>query len=113
MPGIHRGCRRGTTYVCMGPASGWCGKQHNSLSAAVKCWKKWRELDWPALGARSAPDRRIIAFTGPPTALRDHPPLVDWLIPRSGLLMWDGTGAPLRGLTRAEERQIPAGVHYA
>lgn len=113
MPSIHKGRCIGTTYVCMGPSSGWCGKQHTTLSAAVKCWRHWREIDWPARGARSVPDRRIIAFTGSSSALHVHPPLADWLIPRSGLLMWDGTGAPLRGLTRDEERQIPAGVCYA
>ena len=74
---------------------------HGSLHAAVRCWRKWRNEDWPASGAWGQPDRRIIGFRPPASAARC---LEHRIIRQSGQFVFDDDDL-LRCLTHDEARQ--------
>ena len=89
----------------MGGYAGWCNRVHVEARTALKCWKHWREIEWPALRTPSR-DRKIyrLAARAMPTGPRLEF-LIDGLRPDTGF----GTRviAPFQELTYEEIRGMP------
>ena len=97
-------------YVCLGRESGWCQKIHESPTTALKCWKRFRDIKFPALHWQPwRMDRKIyrLGCKAMPTGARFQ--FIIESLPRVTDTRQRRVMEPLHELSHEEIRGLPRG----